>query len=415
MRIKHPNGVLYILVYILIYPLLKLLFRLRVDRSDFEKKKGPFLVLSNHASFLDFLLVMLTIYPRRLNTVTAQKFFFYRPLNKLLPLMGCIPKNLFDPDVRSIMRIMAVLKHGGGVLLYPEGRCSTDGAYARIHKSTGKLVKKLGVPVVSCHVEGAFLCMPFWRKRFRTGRIRVTIADLFSGDDLKTLPIEDINDAIDARLSGDDRPAPQKELQTNRAKNLTEGLSNILYLCPKCKAELTMETTGNAIKCTACGNTGIMDRAGRLRPAPDSIIPGTISAWHREQAGYEIQRLSEDMEPIEELVSVRIPSDKPGAGMSPGGKGKLRLDPKGWNYDGTLSGDEVSLFFPIETVPAIPFDDDDNFQIYSGGSFYMFTPEDSRKCAKYSLLGECAHQRFASQVQMTPGGKNGLFATTESS
>jgi len=313
------------------------------------------------------------------------------------------------------MGIMTVLKRGGRVLLFPEGRCSTDGAYARIHKATGKLVKKLAVPVVSCHIEGAYNCMPFWRKGIRAGKIRVTLADLFSEEDLKALPVDEINNALDARLSGVDKPAPKGEFRTVFARRLTEGLHNIIYLCPKCNEELTIETKGNTIRCITCGNSARMNRAGKLRPAPGCTVPATIRDWHRVQARYEIGRLSEDMEPITERVTVRIPSDKPGQGMMPGGKGVLRLDPKGWYYDGTLLGENVSKFFPIETVPAIPFDDDDNFQIYCGGSFYMFTPEDSRKCAKYSLMGECAHQRFAPRVQMTPGGANGLFATTESS
>ena len=84
---------------------MKLLFRLKVDRKNYDPPKGPFVVVSNHVSFMDFLLVMLSLYPRRLNAVAAQKFYFYRPLDKLLPMMGCIPKNLFDPDVRSIIRI----------------------------------------------------------------------------------------------------------------------------------------------------------------------------------------------------------------------------------------------------------------------------------------------------------------------
>ncbi len=98
MRIKRPNGLVYFLIYIFIYPVLKTFFRLKVDRSDYHPPKGAFIAICNHQSFLDFLLSMLTIYPRRLNPVTAKKFFLYRPLNRLLPFMGCIPKNLFDPD-----------------------------------------------------------------------------------------------------------------------------------------------------------------------------------------------------------------------------------------------------------------------------------------------------------------------------
>ena len=434
MKIKRPNGGLYFGVYVLVYPFLKVCFRLKVNRSNYHPPKGPFIVVANHAAFMDFVLVMLSMYPRRLNAVAAQKFFLYRPLNKLLPIMGCIPKNLFDPDIRSIMGIKSVLKRGGRVLLFPEGRCSTDGAYAGIHKSTGKLVKKLGVPVMSCYIEGGYTCMPYWRKGIRFGRERVTLANLFSTEDIQALSEDEINDAIDARLSGKDAEPPRKPYKTFRSRRLAEGLENILYVCHTCRQEFMHETSGNTIRCTACGATTRMDAYARLTPVMDGAqdsatmrksfrheisqkkiakrgavphnagaTPDTIHAWFKEQVLYEMERLSEDMEPVTERVTVRKPAAEAGSGMAQCGSGTIKLDSEGWYYDGELSGEQVSLFFPIDTVPAIPFDPVDNFQIYSKGTFYMFTPEDARRVVKYAVLGECAYHRFATRNQMTPG------------
>ena len=408
MKVKRPNGFLYFIVYILLYPLLKALFHLKVDRSNYDPPKGPFLVVSNHSSFMDFLLVMLTFYPRRLNAVAAQKFFLYRPLDKLLPIMGSIPKNLFDPDIRSIIGIKNVLKKGGRILLYPEGRCTNDGVYTGIHKSTGKLVKNLGVPVISCHIEGGYVCMPFWRKGIRLGRERVTMAGLFSVEDTKSMSVDEINSAIDRRLSGLDTMAHSKPFRTFRSRSLAEGLQNIIYWCPKCGREFMFETEGNKICCTACGNEAKMDRAAKLTPAPGSVVPDSVHEWYKQQTQYEMQKLSSDMEPICERVVVRIPAKEPGGGMKTCGNGLLSLSPKGWRYEGELSGETVDLFFPIDTVPAIPFDPDDDFQIYAHGSFYMFTPEDARKCAKYAVIGECMYWRFSSCVQMTPGYDSGF-------
>ena len=414
LTIKRPNGVLYFLVYILLYPLLKLLFRLEVDRKDYDPPDGPFLVVSNHVSFMDFLLVMLTFYPRRLNAVAAQKFYFYRPLNKLLPIMGCIPKNLFDPDVRSIIGIKTVLKRGGRILLFPEGRCTTGGAYMGVHKSTGKLIKKLGVPVVSCHIEGAYTCMPFWRKGVRLGRERVTLADLFSVEDTKALSIDELNATIDSRLGGFDTKAPDKPLRTFRRRRLAEGLHNLLYWCPQCGRELTLRTEKCTIRCTACGNAATMDRAAKLIPEVDSVAPETVQLWYREQSRYEIGLLSESMEPISINVLIRMPYLKQGdgRGLLPCGAGTLSLDPDGWHYSGDLSGEPVDLFFPIDSVPALPFDPGDNFQIYAYGKFYAFTPDDKRLCAKFATIGECAYWRFASRVLMTPG-RDGGFSKNE--
>ena len=407
-KVRRPNGFLYFLVYILIYPLLKLFFRLKVDRSNYKRPTGPFIVVSNHSSYLDFLLAMLAVYPRRLNAVAAQKFFLYRPLDKLLPMMGAIPKNLFDPDIRPIRRIKTVLKRDGGILLFPEGRCSVDGAYTGMHKATGKLIKNLGVPVISCHIEGGFVCMPFWRKGVRFGRLKVNLAGLCSAEDLKALSVDEINAKIDARLSGMDADVPHKPFGTFRSKNLTEGLQNILYWCPKCGQEFKNVSEGNKIRCTACGNMAEMDRFARLTAAQDSIAPESVHVWYREQVRHEMRKLNEDMKPISAYVTVRQPAKKTGGGMDQCGGGRLSLGPDGWRFDGDLYGERTTLFFPIDTVPAVPFDSEDNFQIYAHGSFFMFTPEDARECARYATLGECMYWRFASRAQMTPGYDGGF-------
>ena len=119
MKIRRPNRVLYSVGFALAYPLLKVLFNLKVDRSNYHPPKGPCIVLSNHQSYLDFLLPTTAVFPRRLNAVAAQKFFLYKTLDRLLTMMGCIPKNLFDSDIRTIKGITTVLQRGDSVLLFP--------------------------------------------------------------------------------------------------------------------------------------------------------------------------------------------------------------------------------------------------------------------------------------------------------
>jgi len=379
------------------------MFRFGKDYKEFVPPKGPFLVISNHSTMVDFLLVMLPFYPRRLNAVTANKFFYTRILNKLLPLMGCIPKSQFDPDVPSIRMIKTVLARGDSLLMFPEGRCSTDGAFKGIHRSTGKLIKNLGVPVVSCYIDGAYTCMPYWRKGFRRGRIRLEMSEVISAEDTKSMTVEDINNAICTRLSGLDIAAPKEQVRTFRARRLAEGLHRILFWCPKCGLEYTMESKGNAISCISCGNAASVDVFGKLVPGPGSVAPDSIHGWYSEQTRHIAECLSDDMEPISIRVTVKITAAKCAKKVAQNGSGILKLDPSGWHFEGELSGEQTSLFVPIDAVPAVPYEYEENFQIYANGNIYKFSPEDAILSLRYSILGECAHKRFASRVQLTLG------------
>ena len=404
---KKPNGFLYFIFYILIYPFLKICFRLRVDRADYHPPDGPFVVVANHVSFMDFALVMLSIYPRRLNAVAAQKFFFYRPLDRLLPLMGCIAKKLFDADAAAIKGIMGVIRSGGRLLLFPEGRCTTHGSYMGIHKANGKLLKKLAVPVVSCRIEGAYICMPFWRKGLRFGPVSVTLASLFTPEELSDLSVDEVNRRLDRRLSGADATAPPRLSVTLTARRLVEGLENILYICPACGEEFTLATAGNVISCAQCRAEAVMGRDGRLRWANGSVsadaapLPSTVAACFDGQWATVMARLGDEAPLYEVAVSVRMAA-APGRGLAECGRGMLRLDGEGWHFDGELAGAATALFFPLEGVPALPFDPADNFQIYDRGQFYAFCPLDEAKaCVKYAVLGECMYRRYAAHVQMT--------------
>jgi len=409
MKVKRPSAFLYFIAYTLVYPLLKIFFRLEVDRSELDLPKGAYVVLANHYTMIDFLFALLPLYPHRLNTVVARKYFNIRILHKILPIGGCIPKSMFDPDLQSIIGIKTVLKRGGRLLLFPEGRCSSSNTYMGMHKSTGKMIKKFGVPIISCHIEGAENCIAHWRKGIRFGRVRVTFKNLFSVDDVKSLSVDDINAAIDTRLSGiEGLSEPKKPLQTFSSRRLAEGLQLVLFYCPKCKAEFTMSSKGNTIFCTECGNAATIDRKSKLTPTPDSVTPTEISLWFRDQARHIMQSLSEDMEPIFEKVTVRTASPKPGGGMVKSGHGTMRTDPKGWHFDGILLGEQINLFFPVESVPAMSYGHNDNYQIYCGGKHYMFMPEDPTKCIKYVVTAECLHWKFSSNPLLTPGINSGF-------
>jgi hypothetical protein len=278
-----------------------------------------------------------------------------------------------------------------------------------MHKSTGKMLKKFDVPVISCYIEGASVCLPHWRKGFRFGNVRVTYKNLFSTEDLKSFSIDEINATVDARLSGAEGALPiTKPFQTLSFRRLAEGLHQLLYFCPRCSMEFTTITEGNSIRCTACGNEAIIDRESRLTPGANSITESDISLWYKAQVQNEMSSLREDMEPITECVKVRTPSAKAGGGMIENGFGTIRLDPTGWHFDGEISNVRVSRFFSVESVPAMSYDHCDNFQIYSGGDYFMFVPEDPKKCIKYVILAEGMHRKFASQVLLTPGVNSGF-------
>jgi len=409
MKVKKPNAFIYFIAYIFVYPFLKLFFKLEVDRSEFELPDGAHILLANHNTMIDFMFALLPLYPHRMNTIVSRKYFRIFPLNIILPIVGSIPKSMFDPDIQSIKGIKTVLKQGNGLLLFPEGRCSSSNTYMGMHKSTGKMIKKFDIPILSCYIEGAENCVSHWRKGIRFGRVRVTFKNLFSTDDIKTLSVDEINAAIDARLSGlEGVSPPKKPLQTFSSRRLAEGLHLVLFYCTECKEEFTMSSKGNTIFCTACGNSATVGRDSNLTPTPGSVTEPEISLWFRDQARHIMQSLHEDMEPIVHNVEVHKISNQSDSSWEYG-SGIMTISPKGWHFEGEISGQQVDVLFPIESIPAMSYGHNDNYQIYYSGAHYTFKPEDLRQCIKYVVLAECMHWKFSSNVLLTPGINSGFI------
>jgi len=132
-------------------------------------------------------------------------------------------------------------------------------------------------------------------------------------------------------------------------------------------------------------------------------IPKNIHEWYIAQSKHLSSGLSETMAPIIKDVTIQVTTSKPDDALLKNGSGALTLDPKGWTFNGKLDGVDTMLFFPIETVPAIPFEYNGDFLIYAHSNIYRFNSNDNLPGTKTALLGELAHQKFAPKPLLTKG------------
>jgi len=133
--------------------------RLDLKVSGLEKlpKKGPFILSSNHQSYLD-PVVLAAVLPedifKNLFAVGTSEIFgtgFMRRLARSIKVV------VVDPDANLIpaMRAGAFgLRHGISLVLYPEGERSIDGTPRIFKKGAAILSIHLQVPIVPVAIEG---------------------------------------------------------------------------------------------------------------------------------------------------------------------------------------------------------------------------------------------------------------------
>jgi long-chain acyl-CoA synthetase len=146
------------------------LFRLRVEGLENLPKRGPFILSSNHQSFID-PAVTAGVLPepifRDSFAVGTSEIFgrgFMRRLARWLRVV------VLDPDANLVpaMRAGAFgLRQGRVLILYPEGERSIDGTPKIFKKGAAILSIHLQVPIIPLAIEGFFEAWPRGKSFFQ--------------------------------------------------------------------------------------------------------------------------------------------------------------------------------------------------------------------------------------------------------
>ena len=146
-------------------------FRLRVHGREHMPESGGALIVSNHVSFLDPPLIGCAY--RQPIFYLARKTLFKGPLAWLLPRIQVIPVDQGKADMAGLKRVLAMLKSGHRVLLFPEGTRSPDGSLQSAEAGVGFIIAKCGTPVIPTRIFGAHEAYPRHSKFPRPGQVHI--------------------------------------------------------------------------------------------------------------------------------------------------------------------------------------------------------------------------------------------------
>lgn len=130
-------------------------FGWRVFNPERVPLKGPVILASNHASYLDPPLVGSGLH-RPINYLARDSLFRFPIFGPILHSWNAVPVDRDGTSPRGLMNIINRLKAGGGIILFPEGTRSRDGNFLPARSGVGLVVIKSNAPVVPVRVFGTF-------------------------------------------------------------------------------------------------------------------------------------------------------------------------------------------------------------------------------------------------------------------
>lgn len=159
---RHPLS--FRIAYLIVRPFAWLVFlafgapmRRRLAKN--VPMSGPLLVLSNHLSNTDPVLVQYGS-PRLLHFMARRELFEWRFLGSFLRWWRAFPITQSSADTESLKRAVELLRDGNAVCIFPEGQLSPDGSLIELLPGAHLIVRRSEPICICVGLQGTNRLMP---------------------------------------------------------------------------------------------------------------------------------------------------------------------------------------------------------------------------------------------------------------
>ncbi|UCG17754.1 MAG: 1-acyl-sn-glycerol-3-phosphate acyltransferase [Phycisphaerales bacterium] len=190
-------------------------YRLRREGPCTVPRAGPVIVVANHTSSADPLVVIAAACHRRIPSYMVAKEFSRIPFfHHFTDLIDCIPVRRDGRDVEATKAAIRHLRAGGALGIFIEGRIPAPGEAAKPKDGPAMLALRTGATVIPAHIRGmkrsssvAWSFFQRHRARVRFGP-PVDLSAFATSHDRSTvhLATQRIHEAIERLAPGEPRP-----------------------------------------------------------------------------------------------------------------------------------------------------------------------------------------------------------------
>jgi 1-acyl-sn-glycerol-3-phosphate acyltransferase len=188
------------LIRFVVWIIINLLYRIRPSGLENIPDKGPAVLVCNHVSFVDALVIGGSI-RRPVRFVMYYKYFQIPLINFLFRTAKAIPIAAAKEDAELLQaafdQIDAELDAGNLVCIFPEGGITHDGEIQTFRPGVEKIVERRAVPVIPIALAGLW---GSWFSRQQGGGLRKIPGRLFARVEVRTGEVVNPADATAGNL-----------------------------------------------------------------------------------------------------------------------------------------------------------------------------------------------------------------------
>ena len=275
----HKRAFLFLAPFV--GPWLRKRFALTI--SKFPELPEHFLLISNHVTNIDMLVIGLTL-RHHMYFVATEHIFRLGFASKLLRFfLDPIPLAKGGNTSGAVLEILRRLRAGHSVALFAEGNCTWDGRAIPIPEATGKMALKSKAPLVTVRIVGGYFAHPRWAYTDRKGPLRCEVVGIHQPEELAKMKPAEVNRLIQTEIGEDAYERQLADPIIYPGKSLSLGIQHALNACPKCGRIGTITSTDDGFSCD-CGLHGSFDEYGML--SGEGFDFKTVRDWEDWQRGF---------------------------------------------------------------------------------------------------------------------------------
>ncbi len=207
LRARQPGTPVYRILWWQLYHGITFLwfvacYRFRAYGVRRVPDEGPVLLLSNHQSYLDPIIVGLGASKRQFHAMARKTLWDSALFRGLTVPLNPVPVDQESSgDLQAMKTCIERLKQGHAVLVFPEGGRTEDGRVHDFAPGIMLLVKRAKPRVVPVALEGAFDAWPKGRKAPRLrGTIGCVYGEPIAADELLAMRTHDALEMLKGRV-----------------------------------------------------------------------------------------------------------------------------------------------------------------------------------------------------------------------
>jgi 1-acyl-sn-glycerol-3-phosphate acyltransferase len=140
-----------------------LAFSMRVRGRPNMPRTGPVLIIANHQSFIDPVLIGLSA-SRHISYLARKSLWKHWLLARFIESVGAVPVDQEGVAKEGLKTVLQQLQAGKAVIVFPEGERTPDGVMHGLKPGIMLLIKRTQAAILPMGIAGAVDAWPRWKK-----------------------------------------------------------------------------------------------------------------------------------------------------------------------------------------------------------------------------------------------------------